>query len=246
MATESGTASGNGQAPAASEPAGGNGQAPTPAQANNGTTGNPASSSASNGQAPTTTTQDDTAPALTAAEAKRLQQELAEARREAARSRDELKKRDDATLTAQQKLERDYADTQAAKLELETELQRLHLENAGLRLGASLGITDIPAALALLQFEHATDIQVGSDGKPTNLDTLLKQVLKDHPALASGGGNGATAAQQRPPSGGGASNPGRQAGNGGLTLEIIRAMPIRERMARMAEIKAWEKAQSNQ
>jgi hypothetical protein len=64
----------------------------------------------------------------------------------------------------------------------------------------------------------------------------LKQVLKDHPVL------GAQQGQRPPTSSGGATNPGRQAGSGGLTEEMIRNMPMREKMRRMEEIDAWRTA----
>lgn len=224
---------GNGQAPTQpTNTASGNGQAPTAASANN--TASP--SSGPNGQAPTATQ------AITeAAEVARMAQELAEARREAAKYRTELKARDDASLTDQQKRERDYADLQTRTLEQELRLQRLSLENAAFRTAGTLGIGDISAALALVQSEHSHEIEYEADGTPKNLPDLLKAVLKDHPILAAAAQAGATVT--RSPAAGGATNPGRQAGNGGLTLEQIKAMTMRERMARMSEIDAWEKAQ---
>src|SRR5579859_8019248 len=95
------TGGGNGQAPTqAAASSSGNGQAPTTPPANNGSA---PSGGAPNGQAPTAI--DPTPPqSLSADDAKRIRQELDEARRDAARYRDELKKRDDAGLSQQQKL----------------------------------------------------------------------------------------------------------------------------------------------
>lgn len=241
---------GNGQAPTGSTSSvDGTGQAPTTTPANN----SGVSSAATNGQAPTSTPNDFTPPS--ADEWKRAQQELAEARRDAGRYRDELRKRDDASLTEQQKRERDFADLQAKASEYETRIQRLTLENAGFRHGASLGIGDIAAALALVQVEHGHELKYDAAGNPENIQDLLKAVLKNHPSLAAsasatGTGNGRGQAQagsgSNASNAGGATNPGRNAGNGGLTLEVIRAMPMRERMARLAEIEAWEKAQRSQ
>lgn len=237
-------ADGNGQAPTTTaDPAGANGQAPTTAQANNGTTGSPASG-ASHGQAPTTTA-DDTYTPPSAHEWKRFQQELAEARRDAAKLTAERKAREDAQMSAQQKLERDFSELQAWKFEHEADVQRLHLELAGLRLAPTLNIADPAAAMALLQAEHGADLKFDASGKPENLPDLLKQVVRDHPLLAGGGGgagNGNGRSQQRQPTGGGASNPGRQAGSGGLTRADIERMSMREKMARMAEIDAWRRA----
>ena len=168
-----------------------------------------------------------------------LRRENAGHRTENQRIAADLKKLQDAQLTDQQKRERDFAEMQTKTLEQELTLQRLHLENAGMRLAPSLGIADPSAAIALVQAEHAGDIQREADGTIKNLDALLKKVLADHPVLA-----GAAQAQPRPPaSSGGATNPGRAAGNGGLTLEQIKSMPMRERMARWEEIEAWKKAQ---
>lgn len=229
-----GPASGNGQAPnQPASPVSGNDQASATTQANN--TASP--SSGPNGQAPTATSHNssDFAPP-SADEWKRVQQEIAEARRDAAKYRDELKKRDDATLTAQQKLERDYADTQTKALEQELTLQRLHLENAGYRLAAKLQVADVSAVLALVQTEHSHEIERASDGTPQNLDKLIAIVLKEHPALvaAQTGQPG-----QRPPtSSGGATNPGSSARVGAP------ATWTREQIARMSpeEYQANKKA----
>jgi hypothetical protein len=231
-----GPAGGNGQAPTQQQPAApgsGNGQVPATPLVNNAS----APSGGQSGQAPAANTDPTSQPS--ADEWQRIRQELDEARRDAAKYRSELKAREDAQLTAEQKRERDFGELQTKSLELELTLQRLQMENAGLRLAPTLGIADPGAALALVQAEHAHELKFSADGRPENLDTLLKQVLKDHPVLAAQPSRPATP----PAASGGPTNPGRQAGNGGLTLEMIKAMPMRERIARMEEIKAWEKAQ---
>lgn len=208
--------------------AGGNGQAPTqpaapagkqpgadPALTDNTAGGSP-TTGGQNGQAPTATPPqppDDGASAAppSADEWKRIQQELAESRREAARYRNELKTRDDALLTAEQKRERDYSDLQTRAAEQELRLQRLHLENAGYRLGASLGIGDLTAALAILQVEHGHEIAFDDNGAPTNLADLMKTVLEQHPVLAAQT-QSQSSQQQQPPAyapSAGATNPPR-------------------------------------
>lgn len=233
----------------ADEPNGAGGQAPTSSpsqgqapQVNN--SGSPSAASldqASGGH---------TAPTLSAEDAARLiadlRKENAGHRTERNRIEAELRKFQDAQLTDQQKRERDFSELQTKALDYEMRLQRLTLENAGYRMAGQLGINDISAALALVQAEHAHEIAYEADGTPKNLTDLLKAVVKDHPILAQSAA--ASAAQQRQQAAAQApvANPGRQAGNGGLTLEMIRAMPMRERVARIAEIEAWEKAQRNQ
>ena len=235
------TAGGNGQAPTQpAAPAGGNGQAPTPAQANN--TGTPLSAG-QNGQAPAAIDPQQ----LTADDVKRMRQELDEARRDAGKAREELKRRDDAQLTEQQKRDRDYAEAQTRQLELTLENQRLRAQATGYRLAGQLGVSDIGAALALVNAEHGAELAFDEHtGEPTNLEKLLKQVLADHPVLA--------AAQSGQPTGGllpgqpsarpaansgGATNPGAGARAGTLSREIIQAMSQGERQARIYEINAW-------
>ena len=183
------TAGGNSQALTPSAAPAGKQPGADPALTNNTAGGSP-TAGGQNGQAPTATPpqpSDDGASAAppSADEWKRVQQELAESRREAAKFRNELKTRDDALLTAEQKRERDYSDLQTRAAEQELRLQRLHLENAGYRLGASLGIGDLTAALAILQVEHGHEIAFDDNGAPTNLADLMKTVLEQHPVLAA-------------------------------------------------------------
>ena len=235
----SATAGGNGQAPTQpAAPAGGNGQAPTPAQANN--TGIP--NAGQNGQAPAAIDPQQ----LTADDVKRMRQELDEARRDAGKAREELKRRDDAQLTEQQKRDRDYAEAQTRQLELTLENQRLRAQATGYRLAGQLGINDIGAALALVNAEHGADLAFDEHtGEPTNLEKLLKQVLADHPVLAAAQSGQPTGGLPGQPSArpaansGGATNPGAGARAGTLSRAAIQAMSQGERMARIHEINAW-------
>jgi hypothetical protein len=180
-----------------------------------------------------------------------LRKESASHRVENTRLAAELKKFTDAQLTEQQKLERNYADEQAAKLELQAVVQRQGLELAGYKLGNSLGIGDIGAALALVQAEHGHELKYDASGQPENISELLKAVVKDHPILAAQSqasqpgaqpGNGAPAR----PTAGGATNPGRSGTNGGAKVpltheyinELISTNP-HEYVARGPEIRAW-------
>lgn len=154
-------------------------------------------------------------------------------------------KREADAATAQmsdlQKAQKATQEATTKTQQYEARLQQQALQLAGYQHGAALGIGDVAAALALVQAEHGSAVKYSADGQPENIEDLLKAVLKAHPVLAAQQPLG----QQRQPAAtsGGATNPGRQAGNGGLTLEQIKAMPMRERMARMPEIEAWEKAQ---
>lgn len=220
------TAGGSGQAPTPASPAA-NGQAPASAPTSSSATTSSASSEGQNGQAPASTQDRDNQ--LSADDLRQMRQELAEARRDAAKYRDEIRKRDDASLSADQKRERDFSDLQARTLEQETQLQRLALENAGYRLSASLGISDISAALALIQVEHPHELKYDDAGRPQNIEELLRTVLKAHPALgSSGGAPGAQPGGQRPAQSGGATNPGAGARAGAFTKAQIQSMSPQE------------------
>ena len=235
------TAGGNGQAPTQpAAPVGGNGQAPTPAQANN--TGTP-QSAGQNGQAPAAI---DPQQQLTADDVKRMRQELDEARRDAAKAREELKRRDDAQLTEQQKRDRDYAETQTQLLEARLRNQQLEMRDQGHTLASQLGITNIGLALAAVQIEHGHELAFDEKtNQPTNLEKLLKQVLADYPVLAAAQSGQPTGGLPGQPSArpaansGGATNPGAGARAGTLSREIIAAMSPGEYQARHTEVMQW-------
>lgn len=164
-----------------------------------------------------------------------MQQELAESRRESAKYRNELKTFQDAQLTAEQKRERDLADLQTKVRDYEQRQQRLALENAGYKLAASLGVSDMSAALALVQVEHAGKVTYdAATGAPENLQELLLAVLKAHPALAVGSASQAPQAPQLSPEravaqSGGATNPGASArASSVFTREMIARMSAAE------------------
>jgi len=171
-------------------------------------------------------------------EAKKYADEAQAERKRSKALEAELAKFQDAQLTTEQKRERDLATYQQQALEYQLSMQRLTVENAGYRLGSSLGIADISAALALVQSEHGHEIEYDDKTQqPKNLDALLKLVVKDHPLLAG------TSAQQRP-SAGGATNPSRQAtapggANGALSWDLIGNMTQDEYNARRTEIQNW-------
>jgi hypothetical protein len=101
------------------------------------------------------------------------------------------------------------ADLQAKYLEATRHNQQLSTQIAGGRLAASMGLIDAEAALALVQHEHGDELEYDAQtGAPTNLDTLLKQVLAAHPALAQSAQQQQRTQPPRPASSGGATNPG--------------------------------------
>lgn len=214
-----------GQAPASDAATG---QAP---QANNG--GSP--STAPQGQAP----EGHTA-TLTQADYERM---LAEVRKEAASQRVKLKAFEDAQAAAElAKLsDADKAAKRAEAAEAALSAARTRIGASELKLASQgAGIIDPDVAVALL----AGKVEYDAGGEPTNVAEIVAQLKKDKPHLFGGAGNGASGqpAARQAATAGGATNPGRQAGNAGLTQEMIQAMPMRERVARIDEIRAWEKA----
>jgi hypothetical protein len=223
---------------------GGNGQEPTAPSAHGQepTQGTP---TASNGQEPTGNTspsqQQQSAPnpsyaPPSADEWRKVQSELAEARRDAAAYRKARQEAEEAKLSD---LEKAAKRAEAAEASVQALRQRIGATELKIAAQAA-GIIDTDIAAALL----SSKVEYGADGEPTNIAELVAGLKKDKPNLfpAMNGRNGP--AQPQNPSSGGAANPGRAAGNGGLTLEMIQQMPMRERIARMDEIKAWEKAQA--
>src|SRR5258708_3817763 len=227
----SAAAGGNGQAPdQPASPAGGNGQAPAPAQVNN----NPAPSGAQNGQAPTAT-------APSAADIARMTQELAEARRDAAKYRADLQKFQDAQLTAEQKRERDFEQAQKSATDAQRELQELRLTRAIERKAAAFNLINPEIAARLL---NRSELEFDDAGAPKNLDKLLTALIQAEPYLVAAANGQPQQPVARPASSGGATNPGAggvqpgAAGGSGATITAAsyRAMSQQERILRNKEV----------
>lgn len=186
------------------------------------------------GQVPPTSAGDDLTPEQLRDALRRANEQAAKSRIDAKRLADLEKAEADrqaASLSETQKVAKRADDAEAA-----LRAARGRIGAAELKAAASTaGIIDPDIAAALL----GGKVEYDADGEPKNVADLVKQLKTDKPHLFTAPGQ-----SQRPPaSSGGPANPGRQAGNGGLTLEQIKAMPMRERIARMDEITAWEKAQ---
>jgi hypothetical protein len=160
---------------------------------------------------------------------------IADLRRENASHRTKLKafedeeaKRQQATLSEQQKLEKKLADLQSQHDNaLRASQERLIQYEVRLQ-AASLGIVDPDAATKLVDWAA---IDYDDAGNPTNLDKLLKDLLKAKPYLA---GRAASTS-------GGATNPGRTASGGGqpLSWDTIGKLTPEEYRTRRSEITAW-------
>lgn len=223
---------------------GATGQAPASQQGQDPTPGNDPSTSHS-GQAPS----GDAGQTL-----EQLRSELARARADASKVRVDAKEletlrrekaeRDAASLTETQK-----AAQRAEAAEAANKALRDRVGIAELRLAAqAAGISDPDLVSDSLSLRSA--LTFDDAGEPTNVASVIAahKAAKPHlyAAPSSGGAPaGQPPARQAPASSGGATNPGRSAGNGSLTREMIEAMPPHELIRRHAEIKAWQAAQNN-
>lgn len=164
-----------------------------------------------------------------------LKKALAKANNEAATHRHKAKELDDLKAAAEadklsetERLQKQVADLQA-KHDAAIEAAQARTVGYEVRLQAAALGMNTTAATRLLDM---SEVEYGEDGSPTNIEALLKALLKEMPFLA-----GRSAA----PSSGGATNPSRSqsSATGGLTWEILGKMPRDEYNARRPEIMAW-------
>jgi len=223
--------SGNGQAPTLPT---GNGQAPTQGNQNDQTQSNTTQQGQTTGQAPTTGPLSD-------ADLRRMQSELDEARRDAAKYRDELTKVKDAGLTEQQRREKEFADLQLRDSQAALLLQAERLENAVNRARLQAGIRgDVPAEDLAAMLSQRQAVTYDTENRPIDVLKALKDLAKDRTYLladTSGTGTPPTGQQQSGQSGqtglpntgnqnqqvtsGGPLNPGKGAGTSGWTWDRI-------------------------
>ena len=150
--------------------------------------------------------------------------ELEEARKEAAKYRTErkelaarlaeyearVKAEEEAKLSEQEKtqkradeLSKKLAEYEAKMQAIEARSRALALENAVIAAAPKVGIAHAGAAVKLLD---TTTLELGDDGTPKNLDTVLKTLLKEYPFLGAGPVISAT-------------NPSRESASPGATAE---------------------------
>lgn len=123
---------------------------------------------------------------LSLEEAKKLRQEHNSLRKRVAEYEQATRDAELAKLSETEKLQKQYGDAQSRILEQELRIQQNELRLAGYALAPTLGIADIGLALAAVQSEHAHEIAFDDKtGTPTNLEALLKAVVKEHPGLAA-------------------------------------------------------------
>ncbi len=133
---------------------------------------------------------------------------IAELRKENASHRvkakelDELKARlESEKLSESEKLQKQLADYQARESDLTRQLQEHRVRSAVFAQASALSIIDVDAAAKLLDW---SEIDYDGNGNPTNVDTLLKQLVKAKPYLVN-----QQQQQRQAPTSGGATNPSR-------------------------------------
>jgi hypothetical protein len=113
-----------------------------------------------------------------------LQRELAEARREAAKHRTDLRKLTDAQLSETERLQRRVAELEAEREQVLAREKDRAVRLAPLEAAAKLGFRDPDLAVRLLD---PTAVELKDDGTPRNVERLLAEVLARSPYLGRPG-----------------------------------------------------------
>lgn len=125
-----------------------------------------------------------------AAYVRKLRTEAAEYRRKLRELEAELRRRQEQELSEVERLRIRVEEAERAKLELERRLQEVALRSAVVERASQFGIIDPDAAYRLLDLAR---VEFDDDGRPTNLDTLLRELVRKRPYLAGQGASGVTA-----------------------------------------------------
>lgn len=140
-----------------------------------------------------------------------LQKELTRAREDAAKFRAELKGLKDAQKAAREgelseteRLTAKVQELETKNADLDRKLREQTLSATVTQHAVRLGIVDPEAAVKLLDKD---DLEVDDDGVPQNVETALKNLLREKPYLVSktsaappaGGTNASSGAQGAPP-----------------------------------------------
>jgi hypothetical protein len=115
-----------------------------------------------------------------------LQRELAEARREAAKHRTDLRKLTDAQLSETERLQRRLTELEAEREATAAREQERAVRFPALEAAARLGFRDPDLAVRLIDRDA---VEVRDDGTPKNVEKLLAELLAKAPYLGRSGGN---------------------------------------------------------
>lgn len=109
-----------------------------------------------------------------------LQRELAEARKEAAKYRNEKNAAETAKLSTDERLTKQVADLERKLADAEVRDQERTVRLASIEAASRLGFRNPDLAYRLLD---RAAVQFGDDGSPKNVESLLTQVAKTDPYL---------------------------------------------------------------
>jgi hypothetical protein len=113
-----------------------------------------------------------------------LQRELAEARREAAKHRTDLRKLTDAQLSESERLQRRVAELEQERDVSQARDRERAIRLAALEAAARLGFRDPDLAVRLID---PSAVETKDDGTPKNVERLLADVLARSPYLGRSG-----------------------------------------------------------
>jgi hypothetical protein len=113
-----------------------------------------------------------------------LQRELAEARREAAKHRTDLRRVTDAQLSEAERLQRRVTELEAEREQVLAREKDRAIRYAALEAAAKLGFRDPDLAIRLID---PSAVETKDDGTPKNVERLLADVLARSPYLGRTG-----------------------------------------------------------
>jgi hypothetical protein len=114
-----------------------------------------------------------------------LRAEAAEYRRRLRELESKLKAEEEAKLTEQERLQKRLAELERKEAEYQMALQARILEYETKLLASRLGVIDPDAAYRLLDLKQ---VEFDEDGKPINLEKVLRELIAAKPYLISSGG----------------------------------------------------------
>lgn len=117
---------------------------------------------------------------------RKLRAEAADYRKRLRELEGKVKAEEEAKMTEQEKLQKRLAELERKETEYQQSLQARTLEYEVKLHAARLGVVDPEVAYRLLDLKL---IEFDEDGKPVNLEKVLKELITKKPYLAGGGGS---------------------------------------------------------
>lgn len=123
---------------------------------------------------------DESERTLTLAEAKKLRSEASNLRKRLKAFEEKEQKEQEASMTEQQKKEKQYAESQAAYTSQIEKLQARVVRNEVEKTAAKLGMINPELAHRLIDW---AELEFDEDGSPTNAKSILEKIIKDNQYL---------------------------------------------------------------